>query len=386
MKRIKKISIIMTAIMTAAVTLTACQSNAQSGIKEDTLFARNFIRVQQDMASAGLGAFGDEANRYTVEDLSSVTRLDTYRFDESKNSGLYGEDGIKQVDKAFFTNKDYPDYEYFYGEKVLYNIKNNTYNIVYGGELSFPDISLTVKDNGSLYMRIQPFNTENNSVAEINGIYPSDTLYELALEHRKNRDTSLYVTDEQLEKIKSEFAQYIKNHSSVFGEGYTESSFETYELNEENAYYPTIRYTAKTKTPTTAEEQILDYNDMFCTTVTICYNGCDTFISMDGIAPNLTKTGAVDILPYEEAKKKMTANEGVYAIQPFITEKGEDKAYCPTNNELLKEEYTTESDMTLTYALTKAGYIIPVYVENRTYKQADSATDSHYYAVMPAAR
>jgi len=298
MKRIKKISIIMTAIMTAAVTLTACQSNAQSSIKEDTLFARNFIRVQQDMASAGLGAFGDETNRYTVEDLSSVTRLDTYRFEESKTNEFYSEDGIKQVDKAFFTNKDYPDHEYFYGEKVLYDIKNNTYNIAYGGELSFPDISLTVKDNGSLYMRIQPFNTENNSVAEINGIYPSDTLYELALEHRKNRDTSLYVTDEQLEKIKSEFAQYIKNHSSVFGEGYTESSFETYELNEENAYYPTIRYTAKTKTPTTAEEQILDYNDMFCTTVTICYNGCDTFISMDGIAPYLKKTGAVDILPY----------------------------------------------------------------------------------------
>ena len=119
MKRIKKISIIMTAIMTAAVTLTACQSNAQSSIKEDTLFARNFIRVQQDMASVGLGAFGDEANRYTVEDLSSVTRLDTYRFDESKNSGLYGEDGIKQVDKAFFTNKLYPDYEYVDVEKHL---------------------------------------------------------------------------------------------------------------------------------------------------------------------------------------------------------------------------------------------------------------------------
>ena len=53
---------------------------------------------------------------------------------------------------------------------------------------------------GELVMRIQSFNTDDNSVSQIEGIYPSEMLYTLALEHRKNRTDSLYVTDEQLER------------------------------------------------------------------------------------------------------------------------------------------------------------------------------------------
>lgn len=234
-------------------------------------------------------------------------------------------------------------------------------------------------------MRIQSFNTDDNSVSQIEGIYPSEMLYTLALEHRKNRTDSLYVTDEQLGKIKSEFAEYIKNHSSVFGEGYEESAFETYSINEDKAFYPTIRYTAKTKKASTAEEQILDYNNMFCKTVTIDYNGSDTYISVDGIAPYIKKTGTVNILPYDEAKKKMAANDGVYAIQPGVCQDGEDNDYCPTHNELLKTEYTAESDMILTYAKTKDGSIIPVYAENRTYK-ADDGNKDDYIALLSAVK
>ena len=171
-----------------------------------------------------------------------VTQLDTYSFDENSKIELYSEDGIKQVDKAFFTSKDYPDYDYLYGESVWYDIRNKTYKVAYGGELSSPDISIWADDKGELVMRIQSFNTDDNSVSQIEGIYPSEMLYTLALEHRKNRTDSLYVTDEQLGKIKSEFAEYIKNHSSVFGEGYEESAFETYSINEDKAFYPTIRY------------------------------------------------------------------------------------------------------------------------------------------------
>lgn len=360
-------------------------NSTTSGINEETMFARDFIKVQRDKFSVGLGAPGDLSNRYTVDDLASVTQLDTYSFDENSKIELYSEDGIKQVDKAFFTSKDYPDVDYLYGESVWYDIRNKLYKVAYGGELSFPDISIWVDDKGILVMRIQSFSTDDNSVADIAGIYPSETLYALALEHRKNRTDSLYVTDEQLGKIKSEFAEYIKNHSSVFGEGYEESSFETYEINEDKAFYPTIRYTAKTKKPATAEEQILDYNDMFCKTVTIDYNGCDTYITVEGIAPYVKKTGTVNILPYDDAKKKMAANDGVYAIQPGVRQDGEDNDYCPTHNELLKTEYTAESDMILTYAKTKDGSIIPVYAEKRTYKADDSNKDD-YIALLSAVK
>ena len=360
-------------------------NSTPSKINEETMFARDFIKVQRDKFSVGLGAPGDLSYRYTIDDLASVTQLDTYSFDENSKIELYSEDGIKQVDKAFFTSKDHPDDENQYGESVWYDKNDETYKIAYGGELSSPDISIWVNDKGILVMRIQSFSTDDNSVADIAGIYPSETLYALALEHRKNRTDSLYVTDEQLGKIKSEFAEYIKNHSSVFGAGYEESSFETYEINEDKAFYPTIRYTAKTKKPATTEEQILDYNEMFCKTVTIDYNGCDTYITVEGIAPYVKKTGTVNILPYDDAKKKMAANDGVYAIQPGVRQDGEDNDYCPTHNELLKTECTAESDMILTYAKTKDGSIIPVYAEKRTYKAGDGNKDD-YIALLSAVK
>lgn len=359
--------------------------STSNGINEKTMFARDFIKVQHDKFSVGLGAPGDLSNRYTIDDLASVTQLDTYSFDENSNIELYSEEGIKQVDKAFFTSKDHSDNENQYGESVWYDKNDETYKIAYGGELSSPDISIWVNDKGILVMRIQSFSTDDNSVADIAGIYPSETLYALALEHRKNRTDSLYVTDEQLGKIKSEFAEYIKNHSSVFGEGYEESSFETYEINEDKAFYPTIRYTAKTKKPATTEEQILDYNEMFCKTVTIDYNGCDTYITVEGIAPYIKKTGTVNILPYDDAKKKMAANDGVYAVQPGVRQDGEDNDYCPTHNELLKTEYTAEKDMILTYAKTNDGSVIPVYAEKRTYK-ADDGNEDDYIALLSAVK
>lgn len=359
--------------------------STSNGINEKTMFARDFIKVQYDKFSVGLGAPGDVSNRYTVDDLASVTQLDTYSFDENGKIELYSEDGIKQVDKAFFTCKDYPDVDYLYGESVWYDIRNKLYKVAYGGGLSSPDICIWVDDKGKLVMCIQSFSSDDNSVTDIAGIYPSETLYALALEHRKNRTDSLYVTDEQLGKIKSEFAEYIKNHSSVFGEGYEESSFETYEINEDKAFYPTIRYTAKTKKPATAEEKILDYNDMFCKTVTIDYNGCDTYITVEGIAPYVKKTGTVNILPYDDAKKKMAANDGVYAVQPGVQQDSEDNDYCPTHNELLKTEYTAENDMILTYAKTKDGSIIPVYAEKRTYK-ADDGSEDDYIALLSAVK
>lgn len=385
MKKFAGIAAVMAGVM-CVTTLCSCQSNAKIDINEETMFARDFIKVQRDKFSVGLGAPGDVSNRYTIDDLASVTQLDTYSFDENGKIELYSEDGIKQVDKAFFTSKDHPDNENQYGESVWYEKSDETYKIAYGGELSSPDISIWVNDKGILVMRIQSFSTEDNSVAHIAGIYPSETLYALALEHRKNRTDSLYVTDEQLGKIKSEFAEYIKNHSSVFGEGYEESSFETYEINEDKAFYPTIRYTAKTKKPATTEEQILDYNEMFCKTVTIDYNGCDTYITVEGIAPYVKKTGTVNILPYDDAKKKMAANDGVYAIQPGMHQDGEDDDYCPTHNELLKTEYTADNDMILTYAKTKDGSIIPVYAEKRTYKADENSITTDYIALMPAAK
>lgn len=380
-----RLLVILAGVMCVTL-LCSCQSNAKSGINEETMFARDFIKVQRDKFSVGLGAPGDLSNRYTIDDLASVTQLDTYSFDENSNIELYSEEGIKQVDKAFFTSKDHSDNENQYGESVWYDKNDETYKIAYGGELSSPDISIWVNDKGILVMRIQSFSTDDNSVADIAGIYPSETLYALALEHRKNRTDSLYVTDEQLGKIKSEFAEYIKNHSSVFGEGYVESSFETYEINEDKAFYPTIRYTAKTKKPATTEEQILDYNEMFCKTVTIDYNGCDTYITVEGIAPYIKKTGTVNILPYDDAKKKMAANDGVYAVQPGVRQDGEDNDYCPTHNELLKTEYTAEKDMILTYAKTNDGSVIPVYAEKRTYKADENSITTDYIALMPAAK
>ena len=83
--------------------------STSNGINEKTMFARDFIKVQHDKFSVGLGAPGDVSNRYTVDDLASVTQLDTYSFDENSKIELYSEDGIKQVDKAFFTCKDYTD-------------------------------------------------------------------------------------------------------------------------------------------------------------------------------------------------------------------------------------------------------------------------------------
>lgn len=384
-KKCNVLAAVMAGVMCVTL-LCSCQSNAKSGINEETMFARDFIKVQHDKFSVGLGAPGDLSNRYTIDDLASVIQLDTYSFDENSNIELYSEEGIKQVDKAFFTSKDHSDNENQYGESVWYDKNDETYKIAYGGELSSPDISIWVNDKGILVMRIQSFSTDDNSVADIVGIYPSETLYALALEHRKNRTDSLYVTDEQLGKIKSEFAEYIKNHSSVFGEGYEESSFETYEINEDKAFYPTIRYTAKTKKPATTEEQILDYNEMFCKTVTIDYNGCDTYITVEGIAPYIKKTGTVNILPYDDAKKKMTANDGVYAVQPGVRQDGEDNDYCPTHNELLKTEYTAENDMILTYAKTNDGSIIPVYAEKRTYKADENSITTDYIALMPAAK
>ena len=384
-KKCNVLAAVMAGVMCVTL-LCSCQSNAKSGINEETMFARDFIKVQRDKFSVGLGAPGDLSNRYTIDDLASVTQLDTYSFDENSNIELYSEEGIKQVDKAFFTSKDHSDNENQYGESVWYDKNDETYKIAYGGELSSPDISIWVNDKGILVMRIQSFSTDDNSVADIAGIYPSETLYALALEHRKNRTDSLYVTDEQLGKIKSEFAEYIKNHSSVFGEGYEESSFETYEINEDKAFYPTIRYTAKTKKPATTEEQILDYNEMFCKTVTIDYNGCDTYITVEGIAPYIKKTGTVNILPYDDAKKKMAANDGVYAVQPGVRQDGEDNDYCPTHNELLKTEYTAENDMILTYAKTKDGSVIPVYAEKRTYKADENSITTDYIALMPAAK
>lgn len=384
-KKCNVLAAVMAGVMCVTL-LCSCQSNAKSGINEETMFARDFIKVQRDKFSVGLGAPGDLSNRYTIDDLASVTQLDTYSFDENSNIELYSEEGIKQVDKAFFTSKAHSDNENQYGESVWYDKNDETYKIAYGGELSSPDISIWVNDKGILVMRIQSFSTDDNSVADIAGIYPSETLYALALEHRKNRTDSLYVTDEQLGKIKSEFAEYIKNHSSVFGEGYEESSFETYEINEDKAFYPTIRYTAKTKKPATTEEQILDYNEMFCKTVTIDYNGCDTYITVEGIAPYIKKTGTVNILPYDDAKKKMAANDGVYAVQPGVRQDGEDNDYCPTHNELLKTEYTAENDMILTYAKTNDGSIIPVYAEKRTYKADENSITTDYIALMPAAK
>ena len=384
-KKCNVLAAVMAGVMCVTL-LCSCQSNAKSGINEETMFARDFIKVQRDKFSVGLGAPGDLSNRYTIDDLASVTQLDTYSFDENSNIELYSEEGIKQVDKAFFTSKAHSDNENQYGESVWYDKNDETYKIAYGGELSSPDISIWVNDKGILVMRIQSFSTDDNSVADIAGIYPSETLYALALEHRKNRTDSLYVTDEQLGKIKSEFAEYIKNHSSVFGEGYEESSFETYEINEDKAFYPTIRYTAKTKKPATTEEQILDYNEMFCKTVTIDYNGCDTYITVEGIAPYIKKTGTVNILPYDDAKKKMAANDGVYAVQPGVRQDGEDNDYCPTHNELLKTEYTAEKDMILTYAKTKDGSVIPVYAEKRTYKADENSITTDYIALMPAAK
>ena len=384
-KKCNVLAAVMAGVMCVTL-LCSCQSNAKSGINEETMFARDFIKVQHDKFSVGLGAPGDLSNRYTIDDLASVIQLDTYSFDENSNIELYSEEGIKQVDKAFFTSKDHSDNENQYGESVWYDKNDETYKIAYGGELSSPDISIWVDDKGILVMRIQSFSTDDNSVADIAGIYPSETLYALALEHRKNRTDSLYVTDEQLGKIKSEFAEYIKNHSSVFGAGYEESSFETYEINEDKAFYPTIRYTAKTKKPATTEEQILDYNDMFCKTVTIDYNGCDTYITVEGIAPYVKKTGTVNILPYDDAKKKMAANDGVYAVQPGVRQDGEDNDYCPTHNELLKTDYTAENDMILTYAKTNDGSIIPVYAEKRTYKADENSITTDYIALMPAAK
>lgn len=384
-KKCNVLAAVMAGVMCVTL-LCSCQSNAKSGINKETMFARDFIKVQRDKFSVGLGAPGDLSNRYTIDDLASVTQLDTYSFDENSNIELYSEEGIKQVDKAFFTSKDHSDNENQYGESVWYDKNDETYKIAYGGELSSPDISIWVNDKGILVMRIQSFSTDDNSVEDIAGIYPSETLYALALEHRKNRTDSLYVTDEQLGKIKGEFAEYIKNHSSVFGKGYEESSFETYEINEDKAFYPTIRYTAKTKKPTTTEEQILDYNEMFCKTVTIDYNGCDTYITVEGIAPYIKKTGTVNILPYDDAKKKMAANDGVYAVQPGVRQDGEDNDYCPTHNELLKTEYTAENDMILTYAKTKDGSIIPVYAEKRTYKADENSITTDYIALMPAAK
>ena len=123
--------------------------------------------MQHDKFSVGLGAPGDVSNRYTVDDLASVTQLDTYSFDENSKIELYSEDGIKQVDKAFFTCKDYPDVDYLYGESVWYDIRNKLYKVAYGGELSFPDICIWVDDKGVLVMHIQSFSTDDNSVAHI---------------------------------------------------------------------------------------------------------------------------------------------------------------------------------------------------------------------------
>lgn len=125
---------------------------------------------------------------------------------------------------------------------------------------------------------------------------------------------------------------------------------------------------------------------MFCKTVTINYNGCDTYITVEGIAPYIKKTGTVNILPYDDAKKKMAANDGVYAVQPGVRQDGEDNDYCPTHNELLKTEYTAENDMILTYAKTNDGSIIPVYAEKRTYKADENSITTDYIALMPAAK
>lgn len=65
--------------------------STSNGINEKTMFARDFIKVQYDKFSVGLGAPGDVSNRYTVDDLASVTQLDTYSFDENSKIELYSE-------------------------------------------------------------------------------------------------------------------------------------------------------------------------------------------------------------------------------------------------------------------------------------------------------
>lgn len=60
--------------------------STSNGINEKTMFARDFIKVQHDKFSVGLGAPGDVSNRYTVDDLASVTQLDTYSFDKTAKS------------------------------------------------------------------------------------------------------------------------------------------------------------------------------------------------------------------------------------------------------------------------------------------------------------
>ncbi|MEI3035098.1 MAG: hypothetical protein V8T26_09975 [[Eubacterium] siraeum] len=55
--------------------------------------------------------------------------------------------------------------------------------VTYGG-LYVRIICIWVDDKGKLVMRIQLFSTDNNSVTDVAGIYPSELLYALALEHR----------------------------------------------------------------------------------------------------------------------------------------------------------------------------------------------------------
>ena len=78
---------------------------------------------------------------------------------------------------------------------------------------------------------------------------------------------------------------------------------------------------------------------MFCKTVTIEYNGSDTYISVDGIAPYIKKTGTVNIPPYDEAKKKWRRMTAFMQFSRGVCQDGEDNDYCPTHNELQNRVY-----------------------------------------------
>ena len=75
-KKCNVLAAVMAGVMCVTL-LCSCQSNAKSGINKETMFARDFIKVQRDKFSVGLGAPGDLSNRYTIDDLASVTQLDT---------------------------------------------------------------------------------------------------------------------------------------------------------------------------------------------------------------------------------------------------------------------------------------------------------------------
>ncbi len=216
---------------------------------------------------------------------------------------------------------------------------------------------------------------------DISFLLPSAEFYNLYRQNIVNENGYTEIDKTQLDKIKNQLTDFLNKNSKYFG-SYNNTVWTDYRLS--GRLISSGRLTDCEKTPVTDTEKLLSACGLFGGKTTLSFD--TERIRISHSEGNYEKTGTVDIIPYDTAKKKLQSNTDIiiFDFDDGCRQKGAGWYINePEYNEyLLQLEYSVITDTSLIYLEADTGDILPAYIEIRKITGADGYW--YYGAVIPA--